>query len=108
MTMATRFYAKCKNGKYRLRLDTDNKSHYQYVRGAARRCEVGKPIEQGDLIRAMNNEELADFLAEFETFQWAVRMVDGGYQPTKNQRRVAKQGFYENWLRYLKRRVEDV
>ena len=104
--MATAFQTQCKPGKYRLRLDTDSKAHYLYVRGAARRCVDRKTITEADLIRAMNDEELADFLAERDAFHWYVRLTDGGYEPTQNQRRVAKQGFYEKWVRYLKRKVE--
>ena len=105
--MATAFYTKCKNGKYRLRLDTDNKDHYQYVRGAARRCAERKTITEGDLMRSKSDEEMAEFFATIEVHNWHIRMIGAGYEPTQNQRQVAKQGFYEKWLRSLKRKVEN-
>ncbi len=104
--MATGFTSRCGNGKYRLQFHTDSKADYLFVRGDVRHCVAGKAITEADLFRAMNDEELADFLAERDTVHWYARVSEGGYEPTQNQRRVAKQGFYEKWLRYLKKEVE--
>lgn len=104
--MATSIITKCNDGKYRVRFDTHNKDYYQFVLGAARRCEYRKTITEGDLIRAMSDKELADFFATKDTIHWLNSLSESGYTPTQNQRRVAKRGFYGKWLRYLKQEVK--
>ena len=105
--MATRIIKKRIGGKYRIHLYTDSKEHYRFVLGAARRCEHRNDITEADLIRAMSDEELADFFAANDTMHWLNNLLEVGYAPTQNQRRVAKQGFYDKWIRYLTTEVGE-
>ena len=60
--MATGFNTQVSNGEYRLQFETDNKEYYLLMQETARRCVDGKPVTNADRIRAMRDEELADYL----------------------------------------------
>ena len=62
--MATRFNTQVGNGEYRLRFETDNREYYLLMQETARRCVDGKPVTNADRIRAMSDEELAEFLID--------------------------------------------
>ncbi len=62
--MATRFNTQVSNGEYRLQFETDNKEYYLLMQETARRCVDGKPVTNADIIRSMNDEELAEFLID--------------------------------------------
>ena len=66
--MATGFNTQVGNGEYRLQFETDNKEYYLLMQETARRCVDGKPVTNADRIRAMSDEELAEFLGD-----WAQR-----------------------------------
>ena len=60
--MATGFNTQTGNGEYRLQFETDNKELFLLMQETARRCVDGKPQTNADRIRAMSDEELADFI----------------------------------------------
>ena len=62
--MATGFNTQVGNGEYRLQFETDNKEYYLLMQETARSCVGGKPVTNADQIRAMSDEELADFLID--------------------------------------------
>ena len=62
MIMATEFNTQVGNGKYRLQFETDNIEYYLIMQETARRCIDGRHMTNGDRIRAMSDEELADML----------------------------------------------
>ena len=68
--MATGFNTQVSNGEYRLQFETDNKEYYLLMQETARRCVDGKPVTNAERIRAMSDEELAEFIRS---------MVDGSY-----------------------------
>ena len=68
--MATEFNTQVGNGKHCLRFETDNREYYLLMQETARRRVDGKPVTNADRIRAMSDEELAEFIRS---------MVDGSY-----------------------------
>ena len=60
--MATEFNTQVGNGKYRLQFETDNIEYYLIMQETARRCIDGRHMTNGDRIRDMSDEELADML----------------------------------------------
>ena len=62
--MATGFNTQVSNGEYRLQFETDNREYYLLMQETARRCVDGKPVINADKIRAMSDDELADFLID--------------------------------------------
>ena len=68
--MATRFNTQVGNGEYRLQFETDNREYYLLMQETARRCVDGKPMTNAQKIRAMSDEELAEFIRS---------IVDGSY-----------------------------
>ena len=60
--MATGFNTQVSNGEYRLQFETDNREYYLLMQETARRCVDGKPVTNADRIRAMSDEEMAEFL----------------------------------------------
>ena len=62
--MATGFNTQVSNGEYRLQFETDNREYYLLMQETARRCVDGKPVTNADSIRAMSDEELAEFLID--------------------------------------------
>ena len=68
--MATGFNTQVGNGEYRLQFETDNREYYLLMQETARRCVYGKPMTNAQKIRAMSDEELAEFIRS---------IVDGSY-----------------------------
>ena len=62
--MATGFNTQVGNGEYRLQFETDNREYYLLMQETARRFVDGKPVTNADSIRAMRDEELAEFLID--------------------------------------------
>ena len=60
--MATGFNTQVSNGEYRLQFKTDNREYYLLMQSTARRCVDGGQTTNADRIRAMSDEELAEFL----------------------------------------------
>ena len=60
--MATGFNTQVGNGEYRLQFETDNREYYLLMQKIARRCVDGEPMTNADRIRAMCDDELADFM----------------------------------------------
>lgn len=60
--MATGFNTQTGKGEYRLQFETDNKELFLLMQETARRCVDGKPQTNADSIRAMTDEELADWM----------------------------------------------
>ena len=60
--MATGFNTQTGGGEYRLQFETDKKEYFLLMQETARRCVDHKPITSADRIRAMSDEELAEFL----------------------------------------------
>ena len=68
--METGFNTQVSNGEYRLQFETDNKEHYLLMQSTARRCVDCVHMTNAQKIRAMSDEELAEFIRS---------MVDGSY-----------------------------
>lgn len=62
--MATAFNTQTGNGEYRLQFETDNMDHFLLMQATARQCIDGKPQTHADQIRAMSDEELAEFIRD--------------------------------------------
>lgn len=62
--MATGFNTQVSNGEYRLHFETDNREYYLLMQSTARRCVDGAHMTNAGLIRAMSDEELAEFLID--------------------------------------------
>ena len=60
--MATGFNTQVGNGEYRLQFETDNREYYLLMQSTARRCVDGAHMTNADHIRAMSDEELAEFI----------------------------------------------
>ena len=67
--MATGFNTQVSNGEYRLQFETDNREYYLLMQETARRCVDGKPVTNADKIRAMSDEELAEWMAECNAYK---------------------------------------
>ena len=61
--MATGFNTQVGNGEYRLQFETDKKEHYLLMQETARRCVDWNVNTNADRIRAMSDEELAEFIS---------------------------------------------
>ena len=68
--METGFNTQVGNGEYRLQFETDNKEQYLLMQSTARRCVDCVHMTNAQKIRAMSDEELAEFIRS---------MVDGSY-----------------------------
>ena len=68
--MATGFNTQVSNGEYRLQFETDNREYYLLMQSTARRCVDCVHMTNAQKIRAMSDEELAEFIRS---------MVDGSY-----------------------------
>lgn len=90
--MATGFNTQTGNGEYRLQFETDNKELFLLMQETARRCVDGKPQTNADRIRAMSDEELAQYLAEI------------GSEANNG---VIYSDRPEEWLEYLKQPAEE-
>lgn len=64
--MATGFNTQVSNGEYRLQFETDNREYYLLMQSTARRCVDGGQTTNADRIRAMSDEELAEFIDRCE------------------------------------------
>ena len=62
--MATGFNTQASNGEYRLQFETDNREYYLLMQSTARRCVDGGQTTNADRIRAMSDEDLAEFLID--------------------------------------------
>lgn len=84
--MATGFNTQVSNGEYRLQFETDNREYYLLMQETARRRVDGKPVTNADRIRAMSDEELAEFLIDLaddgnpRIREWLQQPAEGGRQ----------------------------
>lgn len=60
--MATGFNTQVSNGEYRLQFETDNREYYLLMQSTARRCVDCVHMTNAQKIRAMTDDELADFM----------------------------------------------
>ncbi len=65
------------------------------------------PMTNADRIRAMNDKELASFLAERYVKESVLRLQDEGHNPTATQIRALHERLYITWMRWLRQPVED-
>lgn len=73
-------------------------------------CEHWSPkklMTNGDRIRAMSDEELADFQAARIVAESCLRLKDQGYEPTEAQRSELHEKLYKTWLDWLKQPAEE-
>lgn len=75
-------------------------------RGPHQYCFEPKVMTNADRIRAMTNEELADFMAERNVSESCLRLKDEGYAPTEVQRQALKNRLYIIWIQWLRQPVE--
>ena len=71
----------------------------------AKKCPYNKT--NADRIRAMSDEELANFLTDKCSTETYMRLNDEAYKPTATQIEAIKQSLYCAWMRWLKQPVED-
>lgn len=92
--MATGFNTQVGNGEYRLQFETDKKEHYLLMQETARRCVDWNVNTNADRIRAMSDEELADWVARTQIANVAEALsianipwhqTDGIYDETKKE-----------------------
>ena len=76
--MATGFNTQVGNGEYRLQFETDNKEYYLLMQETARRFVDGKHVTNADRIRAMNDEELCNWLFRRDCTNIAAFLEYGG------------------------------
>ena len=77
-------------------------------KGICRTCNGSGKKQQtnADRIRAMSDEELADFLTDKYVMESCLRLKDEGYEPTETQKKAIKHTLYCTWIKWLKQPVE--
>lgn len=84
----------CGEDGYEIHFYTDKKEAYLAVQDVCRQFIDRKPLRNADRIRAMTDEELADYLA------WITR-GNAGFSPVDY-----KDKYFPVWLDWLKQEVE--
>ena len=69
-------------------------------------CTGFEPITNSDRIRAMTDEELADFMARRNVTESCLRLADEGYTPTEEQKQVLYDSLYPVWMEWLPQPAE--
>ena len=79
-----------------------------------RKCEhcngtgtIEAQITNADRIRAMSDEELAEFLADKYVMESCLRLKDEGYEPTETQKKAIKHTLYCTWIQWLKQPAQE-
>lgn len=67
---------------------------------------LSQPMTNGDRFRAMNNIELAEFLADKFVAASCTRLTDDGYEPTEIEKENIKHTWYCAWLEWLRQPAE--
>lgn len=57
-------------------------------------------------IRAMSDEELADFMTRRNVTESCLRLADEGYMPTEEQKQVLYDSLYPVWMEWLQQPAE--
>ena len=70
----------------------------------AEKCPYKKT--NADRIRAMSDNELAEFLADKYVMESCLRLKDEGYEPTATQIEAIKRTLYYTWMRWLKQEAD--
>ena len=65
------------------------------------------PMTNADRIRAMNDRELAWFLAEKYAHEAVLRLRDSGHEPTATEIKALTERLYYPWVRWLKQPVME-
>lgn len=65
------------------------------------------PKTNADRIRAMSDEELAEFLAYKYVMESCLRLKDEGYEPTETQKSAIKHTLYCTWMKWLKQPAQE-
>jgi hypothetical protein len=74
------------NSCFEIIIKTTNPEHYKATQDFARRLiDHAKPMSNADRIRAMNDRELAEFLADHDIKQSCMRLYEKGVTPTATQ-----------------------
>ena len=68
---------------------------------------IGDPKTNADRIRAMSDEELAEFMAERYSNEAFMRLIDEGCAITESARRTLKRGLYIVWFDWLKQEPDN-
>lgn len=71
------------------------------------RFGLGDPMTNADRIRAMDDRELAEFLAAHDISQSVQRLYEKGYTPTAIQLKEIETTLYHTYYRWLQMPVED-
>ena len=64
------------------------------------------PKTNADRIRAMSDEELADFMTRRNVTESCLRLADEGYTPTEEQKQVLYDSLYPVWMEWLQQPAE--
>lgn len=72
---------------------------------ATSNCE-NKVFTNADRIRAMTDEELADFMARRNVTESCLRLADEGYTPTEEQKQVLYDSLYPVWMEWMQAPAE--
>lgn len=65
-----------------------------------------EPMTKADRIRAMTDEELADFMARRNVTESCLRLADEGYTPTEEQKQVLYDSLYPVWMEWMQAPAE--
>lgn len=105
--MATEFNTQTGNGEYRLQFETDNKDYYLLMQETARRCVDGKPMNNADSIRAMSDEELADYLMKASECRLEIPFCQNKEKCWSNLQGVSDEDCMGCMIEWLKQPAED-
>ena len=96
------------NNAFEVIIKTDSKEHYKATEDFARRLiDHKKPMTNADHIRAMNDSELAAFLAEHDVKMSCQRLYEKGYTPTATQLSVITTTLIRTYLGWLQMPTGD-
>lgn len=73
-------------------------------------CGTGQievPMTNADRIRAMTDEELADFMTRRNVTESCLRLADKGYTPTEEQKQALYDSLYPVWMQWLQQPAEE-
>ena len=93
---------------YEIIIKTDSEDHYKAAESFARRL-IGheKPKTNADNIRAMNDAELAGFIADKLVAERRNLLCEKGHTFTATEIEAARHTWYCVLLRWLRQRVEE-
>ena len=92
--------------RFSLKTTSDKQPNPKYTPPATVQNHIADPGKMvpktnADRIRAMSDEELADFMVRRNVTESCLRLADEGYTPTEEQKQVLYDSLYPVWMEWL-------